>query len=260
MSINRITRSRRTLLATAIACALSLSAAPILAADAAASPGTQSAQPAIDPGLLRIAADTGQSLTDSMHAALVHLDSGDTAQARQEIRKGLRLTGVLKDVMPFAALPSQVAQAKSQLDGQSLEAFEQNMVPIAATLDEMELYAPEKTAKARQHLADARHHKQAGDDEGARQSLQLVSDDLVTGTAYLPVNKVRDQLKTAEDALDHPTPEPKVAEAALTDALDSVKVFIDDTGLPTDAATLSSEAAEPVPPCSGRVGSRPSRP
>lgn len=250
MMTKRFLNSRRTVLATAIACALSLGALPVLAANSAPAnaPSTPAIQQTVDPGLMRIAMDTGQTLTDTVHTALVHLTAGDTAQARLEVRKGLRLTEVLDRVMPFASVPAQVDKAKQKVNGQSLEEFQRDMVPIAANLGELEVYAPESAAKARKHLADARSHKQAGDTAGAEKSLDLMSDDVIAGTAFLPVSVMRDQLKSADKALTGSTPDTKAAETALNTALDSITLVVDDVGLPTDPATLAKADTTQTPP------------
>jgi hypothetical protein len=229
MAIHRFSPSLRgAMIATAVTTALACTALPVMAGSGYTE--TVSVyQRELDPQVAQIAVDTGRALVRDMNGALAHLNSNDMQLARGEVKKGLSLANALQAILPYTVVVDKLVDQRGKVDYQDQQAFQDDILPIYSDIEELEVFAPQAAAKAKQHLSEANRHMKAGDKQAAKESLKAVSDDISEGTAYLPVGYVHTELRTADSALSKKSPDTGAARTALQNALQSVTAFVDET-------------------------------
>jgi hypothetical protein len=118
--------------------------------------------------------------------------------------------------------------AGNKLVEENVTALKADLLPIYASLDELQVYAPQVAKRTRGMVQKAEQNASAGDKRGAAQVLNKAADDIVQHTIYLPVNYVDEQVHGALYALDQKQPDQSAAKAAVKRALDSVTMVVDE--------------------------------
>ena len=113
----------------------------------------------------------------------------------------------------------ELANARTDLKAGRSERFEQDLLPLYASLETMEEYAPEEALALRGSVDKARKAVTSGKPDEALQALDRSAERISVSSIYLPVDYVRGQLDSAIHALEKPFRDPAIARRAIDNAL-----------------------------------------
>lgn len=211
--------------------ALVIALLPTLAAPALAAPQpaplsdlqhVEAAPGWASPQLARAAAASGRALVEQLRSARAFLVADSPELARSALRVAGEFAGAWQRTMPFVDVNDAIVNAKNQLVADDDTAFYDDLLPIYASLDEMDAYAPVLARQARSGVKHAESQARAGKAAAARSTLEEVGATLRATTVYLPLNRVADDIHVAQAALAAQPASPAAAQAAIDDALGSI--------------------------------------
>lgn len=177
-----------------------------------------------DPVMANVAIYSGRALLRHLQAADKALRDGRLGEARREITASADFATAIRQMMPFVVVVDQIDNAKNKLIGEDDEVVADDLLPIYASLDEMEAYVPELAKSAKAKVKQAEKHMSKGERKKAAEKLDEVGAEIAASTVYLPVLYISEQVAVARKALDKKAPDTKVAEQAVRNALDSLVV------------------------------------
>lgn len=179
-----------------------------------------------DPAMAKIAVDSGRALIMHLSSAHALLATGQIAQARSALIASREFADAIKRTMPYLSVVEDMLDASKKVVEENVSALSDDLLPIYASLDELQVYAPEVAQRTRGLVSKAEKHAAAGDKQHAAQALTEAADDITQHTVYLPVDYVDAQVHGALYALDRKKPDVAAAKAAVKRALDSVTMVI----------------------------------
>lgn len=207
-------------------------AGPVLAGPALAAPGqdatlTDTRLVAVDPGwaspqLARAAAASGRALVEQLRSARAFLASDSPELAQSALRVASEFAGAWQRTMPFVDVNDALTNAKNRLIAEDNTAFYDDLLPIYASLDEMDAYAPVAARQAKRGVKHAEAQARAGRAAEARTTLEEVGEALRATTVYLPLNRVANQIHVAQAALAAQPADTAAATQAVDRALGSI--------------------------------------
>lgn len=202
-------------------------AGPAFAASTASAPMTDTLTVDASPGwaspqLARAAAASGRALVEQMRSARAFLASDSPELAQSALRVASEFAGAWQRTMPFVDVNDAIANAKNKLIADDNEAFYDDLLPIYASLDEMDVYAPVLAKQARAGVKHAESQARTGKSAAARSTLEEVGETLRATTVYLPLNRVADQIHVAQAALAARPADTTAAKQAIDRALGSI--------------------------------------
>jgi hypothetical protein len=178
-----------------------------------------------DPAREQIAIHTGQSIVKHLQSAAEALKDGKAGIARVEISSADAFVGSVLNLMPYMTINEQLYNAKGKLVLDDYDLFLDDMMPIYASLDQLELYAPTVASQTRDQVQKAEDQASKGDKKGAIETLNEVSESLAQTTVFMPLHYVHGQNQAALAALNGDKPNFKKATSAVNNALDSLTAF-----------------------------------
>jgi hypothetical protein len=180
-----------------------------------------------DPGMAKIAVDSGRALVEHLSTARALLATGKIAEARSALVASREFADAIERTMPYLTVVEDMMDASNNVVAEDVTALSADLLPIYASLDELQMYAPQVADRTRGMVQKAEKNAAAGDSKGAAQVLKQAADDIVQHTVYLPVGYVDEQVHGALYALNQAKPDVAVAKAAVNRALDSVTIVVD---------------------------------
>ena len=174
------------------------------------------------PQLARAAAASGRALIEQLRSARAFLASDSPELAQSALRVASEFAGAWQRTMPFVDVNDAIANASNQLVADDDTVFYDDLLPIYASLDEMDAYAPVVARQARGGVKHAEAQARAGRADAARSTLQEVGESLRATTVYLPLNRVADQIHVAQAALAAQPADTTAAVQAVDRALGSI--------------------------------------
>jgi YfdX protein len=181
-----------------------------------------------DPAMAKIAVDSGRALVDHLQSAQALLATGKIREARSALVTSREFADAIQRTMPYLTVVEDMQDAGKKVVKEDVTAFSADLLPIYASLDELQLYAPKVADRTRGMVQKAEKNASAGDRQDAAQLLTDAADDISQHTIYLPVNYVDEQVHGAIYALNQTRPDVSAAKAAVSRALDSVTLVVDE--------------------------------
>lgn len=181
-----------------------------------------------EPGMAKIAVDSGRALIAHLSTALALLDIGKVAESRSALIASREFADAIERTMPYLTVVEDMRDASNNVVEENVTAIPADLLPIYASLDELQVYAPQVANRARGMVQKAEKNAAAGNRKDAAQVLKEAADDIVRHTVYLPVDYVDGQVHGALYALNQAKPDVAAAKAAVNRALDSVTTVVDE--------------------------------
>jgi hypothetical protein len=181
-----------------------------------------------DPAMAKIAVDSGRALVDHLSTARALLATGKTSEARSALVASREFADAIKRTMPYLSVAEDMMDASDKVVQENVTALSADLLPIYASLDELQVYAPQVANRTRGMVQKAEKNAAARDRKGAAQVLKEAADDIAQHTVYLPVDYVDAQVRGALYALDQAKPDVAAAKAAVNRALGSVTTVVDE--------------------------------
>lgn len=174
------------------------------------------------PQLARAAAASGRALVEQLRSARAFLAADSPALAQGALRVASEFAGAWQRTMPFVDVNDAITNASNKLVADDNTAFYDDLLPIYASLDEMDAYAPVVARQARGGVKHAEAQARAGRTGAARASLREVGESLRATTVYLPLNRVASEIRIAQAALAAQPANAQAAAQAIDRALGSI--------------------------------------
>lgn len=193
--------------------------APNSVVEAVTTPGWDSAN------MQQIAAHTGDEIVHHLDAARAAIDKGESGKALGEVEAANRLNDSVMRSMPYVNVKEDVFNAKGKLAMEETGRFYDDLLPIYAELDDMEVDAPQVAQKTRGQLKEAEAMARKGQKAEASAKLKDVMDDISATAVFLPVGYVHGQLEAAQSALSEQHRDVATAKTAVNNALNSLTAF-----------------------------------
>jgi len=181
-----------------------------------------------DPGMAKIAVDSGRALIEHLRTADALLATGKIPEARSALLASREFADAIERTMPYLTVVEDMKDVGNKVVQEDVTALSADLLPIYASLDELQVYAPQVANRTRGMVQKAEKNAAAGDRKGAAKVLQEAADDIVQHSVYLPVDYVDEQVHGALYALDRKPPDKSAAKAAVKRALDSVTMVVDE--------------------------------
>jgi hypothetical protein len=181
-----------------------------------------------DPGMAKIAVDSGRALIAHLSTAVALLDIGKVAEARSALIASREFADAIERTMPYLTVVEDMRNASNKVVEEDVTTVPADLLPIYASLDELQVYAPKVASRTRGMVQKAEKNAAAGNRKDAAQMLKEAADDIVQHTVYLPVDYVDEQVHGALYALNQTKPDVAAAKAAVNRALDSVTTVVDE--------------------------------
>lgn len=178
--------------------------------------------------MARLAMHTGEEIVHHLMAAQDALQKNESGKALGNLISARRLNNSAMQMMPFVTVNEHTQNARGKLALGESGVFYDELLPIYAELDALEIYAPTAAQKARKHLKQAEAKARKGDNKAAMESLQNVMDVVAETKLYLPVMYVEGQLDAAINALSGLKRNASIAKTAITNALESLTTETDE--------------------------------
>ncbi len=175
-----------------------------------------------NPDMEHAAAASGRVLMSHLRAASAFLSSGSVAGARNELIVAHDFSAALKRDMPFLEISKSIRNAQEKLISGNTEIAYDDLLPIYAGFDDMQIYAPQLARQARHQVKQAETQARSGKTQAAAQALADVANELETTTVYLPLDHIGQDIQHAQFALHGKHPNLKSARRFVNDALDSL--------------------------------------
>ena len=180
-----------------------------------------------DPAIAKIAVDSGRALVNHLYSAKALLEQGRIPQARSALIGSHEFAAAIQRMMPYLTVVEDMLDAGDRVVQEKVEALSTDLLPIYASLDELDVYAPQIAHKTRGMLKQAEKNAAAGDKQGAAQELKQAAAVVSGHTVYLPVGYVNQQVRVALNAVEKSKPDLAAAKAAVDRALTSVTLVVD---------------------------------
>lgn len=175
-----------------------------------------------NPGLAQAAAESGRALVDHLRAAKAFLADGSAAGARNELSVAHDFSAALERDMPFLEVSDAVRSAQQKMIAGNLSVAYDDLLPIYARLDDMQVYAPELARHVRRKVQQAEAQARSGKTRAAAHALTDVANEMETTTVYLPLAYVHKEIQRAQTALQTGHPDMKSAQKSVNNALGSL--------------------------------------
>lgn len=217
----------------AMALAVSLGASgfslPAVAADSASTEVAGVSQYAGwgDPEMAEIAVNSGRALLEHLTSAKALLEEGQVAQARSALIASREFADAIERMMPYLSVVEEMTDVSDRLVQERVTALTTDLLPIYASIDEMEIFAPETANRTRGMVKQAEKHAAAGDKVRAAKALKEAAAVVEGHTVYLPVVYVDQQVRVAQAAVNQSKPDVPAAKAAVDRALNSLTVVVE---------------------------------
>lgn len=172
----------------------------------------------------QVAVYSGRALLQDLQAADNALQTGKIAEARRALTASENFARSIQQTMPFVEVADQIRNVSNVLVGEVRDVAADDLLPIYASLDQMELYVPQLARQSKDKVAQAEKSINNGEKQEAAAKLKEVASDLSATTVYLPVSYVAEQVNAARHALDKDKPNVATAKKAVESALDNLVV------------------------------------
>lgn len=177
------------------------------------------------PNMQKIAAHSGNEIVHHLAAAHDAIEKGNSGKALGEVEAANRLNDSVMQSMPYTDVQEDVFNAKGKLAQEETGRFYDDLLPIYAELDDMEVYAPQVAQQARGKVKEAETMTRKGQNTEAATKLKEVMDDISATAIFLPVGYVHGQLEAAQNALSEQHRDVATAKTAIDNALKSLTAF-----------------------------------
>lgn len=181
-----------------------------------------------NPAMASIAVNAGRALVNHLRSADALLTDGDSAQARSALQTSQDFTASIERMMPYLQVVDEMKDASNKIVSEDIETLSVDMLPIYASLDNLQIYAPKVAQKTRTMVKQAEKHSTAGRKREAVTVLKEAEDIISQHTVYLPVKYVDQQVRVALSAINQPRPDIKTAKQAVERAMDSITTVVDE--------------------------------
>ena len=180
------------------------------------------------PGMQQIAAHSGREIIRHLNDARATLEKNESGKALGEVIAANKLNDSVMQSMPYVNVKEDIFNARGKLAQQDTGRFYDDLLPIYAQLDDMEVFAPEVAKKARGKLKAAEEMSRKNQTKEAADKLKEVMDDVSATTVFLPVGYVHGQLGAAQNALSEKHRDVAIAKTAINNALKSLTAFTEN--------------------------------
>ncbi len=180
-----------------------------------------------DPAMAKIAVDSGRALMEHLDTARALLANGKVSQARSALLASREFADAIQRTMPYLRVVADMQDASKQVVQEDISTWAADLLPIYASLDELQVYAPEVARQTHGLVRQAQKHAAAGDRKRATKELRQAADDITRHTVYLPVDYVDEQVRGALYAINEKKPDLSAAKTAVNRALNSVTTVVD---------------------------------
>lgn len=167
--------------------------------------------------LSKLAVSALRNIADARHD--IHQKNNDRAQ--RELKEAMQTILLAKTLLPVTKVRNNIMIAKKHLAVDSHEEVLNDIIPIYASLGEIDELLD--TKQVREHISRAEVKLKSGDKKGAEEHFDLASADLVYTEIDLPLGIAEHQVITAQGLLAKG--EDERAEEALKVAEESVNII-----------------------------------
>lgn len=181
-----------------------------------------------DPAMAKIAIDSGRALVAHLSTARALLDTGQITEARNALIVSREFADTIERTMPYLTVVEDMMDISRRVVEENVDTLSSDLLPIYASLDELQVYAPEVAHRARGKLKQVKKHAAAGNRKRAAEVLTETAIDITRSTVYLPVGYVDVQTHVALYALNMEKPDVVAARSAVDLALNSLTTVIDE--------------------------------
>lgn len=186
-----------------------------------------------NPALAKAAAVSGQALLAHLQSARAFLVAGSPDGVRDALFTASGFANAMERTMPFVAVADDLKTARDKLVAGEDELFYDDLLPIYASVDDMQIYAPRLARHVHGKVKEAETQARRGKSQEAARVLHEVSEEVIRTTVYLPLNYVENQIQVASAAMKGDHPDTAKAQAAIDKALGSlIKRQITVAGFP----------------------------
>ncbi|MHB1084448.1 MAG: YfdX family protein [Thiobacillus sp.] len=175
-----------------------------------------------NPQLARAAAISGQALLAHLQSAKAFLAADSTEGARDALFTASEFTRAMERSMPFMAVADNVETARNKLISGEEDVFYDDLLPIYASIDDMQVYAPRLARHVHGKVKKSEAQARSGQSRAAAKTLREVSEEVTHTTVYLPLAYVDTQIQVAMSAIKGDSADPATAQAAIDKALNSL--------------------------------------
>lgn len=181
-----------------------------------------------NPAMASIAVNAGRALVNHLRSADALLNDGDSVQARSALKTSQDFTAAIERMMPYLQVVDEMKDASNKIIEEDISTISLDMLPIYASLDDLQIYAPEIAQRTRAMVKHAEKHSTAGRKKEAVTVLKEAEDIIIKHTVYLPVKYVDEQVKVALSAVNKSKPDTKMAKQAVERAINSITTVVDE--------------------------------
>lgn len=175
-----------------------------------------------NPSLAKAEAVSGQALLSHLQSARAWLIAGSPAGARDALFTAGEFNNAMERSVPFVAVADDVTTARNKLLAGEDELFYDDLLPIYASVDEMQIYTPQLARQVHGKVTEAEAQARRGNSREAARTLREVSDEVTHSAVYLPLGYVGNEIQVAKADLKRDHYAPAKAEAAIDKALNSL--------------------------------------
>lgn len=175
-----------------------------------------------DPDMAKLAVNSGRALIEHLRTASSLLSQGKTTQARNALIASHEFASAIDRMMPFLVVTQQMKSTSDQIMNEKIDVYTADFLPIYASLNDLQVYAPKVATKTRAMVKTAEQHAKNGKRKQATEILKRAEDIVSNQTVYLPVSYVEQQVNAALYAVNLPKPDTKAANTAVSHAIDSL--------------------------------------
>lgn len=141
-------------------------------------------------------------------------------KAQEQLKQAQTLIDIIKATEPTDKIKDRIWVAKKHLSYEDTETVRQDLIPIYASLDDIDEFIPSNN-NAMDHINKAKKHLENANKKGATKELTLAEDAVVYTEIDLPLGDTERHVKAARTFLTKK--ESKKAAAALKSAEDGVQ-------------------------------------
>lgn len=175
-----------------------------------------------DPVMANIAVYSAHAMIHRLQTAKDDLAAHKDQAAKTALQQARNFSEGVHTMMPFIATLDQVKNARGKILTSKKAVFIENMLPIYASVDQMEFYAPDLAHRVRKELKGVEKHVRNDERQQAGKQLDNIVDDISGTAVYLPVLYVQDQTDVALRDLQQKKPDTRDATRKIDNALDSL--------------------------------------
>jgi hypothetical protein len=190
-----------------------------------------------NPGMRQIAVHTGREVVHHLVAAQEAIEQGQSGKALGNVIAANRLNDSVIQMMPYVTVTTDLFNAKGKLAMEETDLFYDDLLPIYAGLDALEVYAPQLAQQANSKLKQAEKMAREGKTTEAAGTLQEVIVMISETGVYLPVVYVHGQLQAAQNALSETKRDVATAKVTINNALESLAAFTEEVVVEAEPAS-----------------------